>query len=33
MNSTRTQVLYLMRRFGLTEAHASAIANLFWGTH
>jgi hypothetical protein len=24
-------ITYLMRRFGLTEAHASAIANLIWG--
>jgi len=32
MSTKRTQVLYLMRRLGITEAHASAIANLFWGT-
>jgi hypothetical protein len=28
---TRLQVLYLMRRFQMTEAQASAIAALIWG--
>jgi hypothetical protein len=32
MTYTRTQVVYLMRRFGLTEAQAAAVANLVWGT-
>ena len=31
MSTRRTQVLFLMKRFGLSEAHATAIANLFWG--
>jgi hypothetical protein len=28
---TKYRIHYLMRRFGLTEAQANAIANLFWG--
>jgi hypothetical protein len=28
---TRLQILYLMRRFQMTEAQASAIAALIWG--
>jgi hypothetical protein len=28
---TRLQVLYLMRRFQMTEAQASEIAALIWG--
>jgi len=29
---TRLQILYLMRRFDVTEAQAHAIAVLIWGS-
>jgi hypothetical protein len=32
MATRRTQMLFLMRRFGLTGSHTTAIANLFWET-
>ena len=28
---TRRQIAFLMRRFGLTEAQAAAVASLAWG--
>ena len=27
----KLRIHYLMRRFGMTEAQANAIASLFWG--
>jgi hypothetical protein len=32
MTVKRAQVVFLMRRFGLTEAQATAVAHLVWGT-
>jgi hypothetical protein len=31
MNNNALQVLFLMRRYGLAEAHAQALASLVWG--
>jgi hypothetical protein len=31
MTIKHAQVVYLMRRFGLTETQAAAVAHLVWG--